>query len=218
MLVIAIVAVAFIPGYLTINIGKNRSPKLAKILGLLCALVYLYFHWCFWIDMIMRSSNHIVLVEAAAIYASTYKQAIFPYIILDPIGLIKLIIHSDVWLDNSAGSDWYPMVLRFLWFLEALIFLYVTPYNFVKHTKRPFCEETNNWFKSHFLESLTGVENKEQFRENLLNGDFSPLLIMTFKPRDYSHIKSSDIQEYYDFEIMYSEDKYYLNINVRISM
>lgn len=162
-----------------VRLGKVRNRVIATALGILGALVALYFHWAVWADLVINAgesygSSRIGVTVSNIEFLQVFSLATHPQLLFQLIGEIN---NTGTWGFKSIPVS--GIVLSLIWIVEVLIvvvFSCIPPRN---ASQVPFCELNNEFFKDKKTPELNLIEDKEQILASLQNDDINHLESLT---------------------------------------
>jgi hypothetical protein len=159
--------VALVISYLSIKIGKVRSPKLALIFGVLGGLIALYFSWAIWVDLVINAgesygNSRIGITTSNIKFVQVFQLAIHPEILYE---LASKINEVGTW--GMRGTTVSGVFLTIIWVIEMLIVVVISLLLPYASSKIPFCELGNKWFDEKVLPAFNPISNQQEMISNL---------------------------------------------------
>ncbi|MFK8054850.1 MAG: hypothetical protein AB8F78_01920 [Saprospiraceae bacterium] len=161
----------FVLGLLTAMVvkrmGKVRSGTVGFVLSLLIGLSALYIHWGMWSDLVLNvSANGSGMFNLG----ETFNMLLQPGALFSFIGEINSI---GTWgLSDTTVSGTF---LSVVWLIEAALIAGGTVLFSGGQSDEPFCEISQEWFKSKTLAKFTAFDSPSALKTSLESGDMSPL-------------------------------------------
>ena len=151
--------------------ARNRNRILAFCGTGLIAVLGLWFSWGFWVT---------TLAEDLKLFSITTFQVMHPRVIFHIAGEIMSAegyMSIGRFARSGGGLRITGTNLLILWILEAVTIVGLAVWVFLKtYRSMAFCEKCRNWTEIFYTSpSLKVVEEKEEFRDALADGNFSVL-------------------------------------------
>ena len=140
-----------------IKFGKVRSVLISVILGLLGALIALYFAWAVWVNLAMGSEN--MMTDTLSLISD-------PGDLLSRLKIIKLL---GVWGIGESAVKGTPLLI--IWIIEAVIVVFLSVISPMASSREPFCEVNEKWFAAKRLPAFNFIENPHECATALQNMD-----------------------------------------------
>ena len=146
---------------IVIKLGKVRNYGLAILLALIAALAAYYFQWVVWTNLVLISSDEESQLLRLLSNPSYLSQ------------LIGFINESGTW--SFKGAVVSGTFLTIIWIIELLIIIGVAIFIAIPHSKHPFNETLDEWFKEEELPAFTYIDNPNSFKQAAEQGNWEAL-------------------------------------------
>ena len=158
--------IAWLISKFVIKLGKVRNNFLAKGFAILAGIIALYFHWVVWVDLVLNISDTMGNSRIGIAVSNVQADHLIT-LATNPSSLLELIAEISkvgTWGIRSATVSGAFLVV--VWIIEAIIIIGAT-YLFTHGSDEPFCELSNQWFKSKTLPVFNYIENRPKLVADL---------------------------------------------------
>jgi hypothetical protein len=158
------------------HIFRIRSPFAAGLIGTVVFILAYTAHWFVYLSVIVTDSAF----QPAMIIQNAFKlMRNLPL----AWSVVCYIYENGVWSLRS-GSNVSGYFLLVVWAAEALALFVSLIVSSVDKTRSPYSERQDKWIDQEILpQPITYIEDKDEFKRALANGDFSALTVK-FIPDD----------------------------------
>jgi hypothetical protein len=196
-MVLVLVLMSMVNGSLLVKRGHIRNLKIARIFGVLSAMVFLYVYWVVWLDLAFGSHDELRAHPAATAYLEASPHWTLLLIRPDLLWpLVVAVFETGTWgffnFDGDRILTGTPLAV--LWLAEISLFVSALPDNFTKYVRKPYCEAVGDWFEEGELNALQFVADVPGWKQKLESGDYSDLVSMQ---RVSDHEAHSKLTLYY---------------------
>jgi hypothetical protein len=149
-MVLVLVLMSMVNGSLLVKRGHIRNLKIARIFGVLSAIVFVYVYWAVWLDLAFGSHDELRAHPAATAYLEASPHWALLLIRPDLLWpLIVAVFETGTWgffnFDGDRILTGTPLAV--LWLAEISLFVSALPDNFTKYVRKPYCEAVGDWFE-----------------------------------------------------------------------
>lgn len=159
--------------------SKSRNTTFNTALTVICGILFCYFNWGVWLDLVMNSTDSYNLGNTIGVTVSMSSGHVF-----------SLLAHPEVMFDyakliNSVGTWGFKSIpvtgwfLTIIWVVEALILIGLPTISILGTKIEPFCETHNEWSEKDELKfKFQLTENPEQLKSALENANYDDLFAL----------------------------------------